>query len=397
MARHRQRKQMSPEQNKTISALDTTARQIDAGAWNRLISARPEDHAYFCGCENANHNGLELGARIVRRGDEIVAACPTFTARFDVPLVGLQLPVAISGIGSPFTDACPIGLAPELDEAERAAALAALLVAPRSRTPMKGLPMIVVKDITGEMDQWLRPHAHRLGFARVPTLPRSEFSVDFTSIDHYLAGLARSDRKYLKHAAKRADGVTVERIADPGPLQAEFYALYCEQQQRADVDSGIFDAIAPDLFATIAHAKPETTQIFVYRVDGVLAGFAFCIFDAQSLAAKYVGFKQPFGKEKKLYFLNWMEILRFCLERGIGAIHVGQNSYPTKVMLGCKLSPNWIYYRHPGAITNLLVRRSERFVRFDTMDEDLVRLLQEHTQSSVAASDSAATKHASSA
>lgn len=388
---------MSLDQNAPFLAVATTARQIDAGVWERLITDRPEDHAYFVGCENAHHGGLETAARAVRRGDEIVAVCPTFTTRFDVPLAGFTVPVAISGIGSPFTDACPIGLASHLSEPERDAALAALLLAPPSQSVRQGLPMIVVKDVTEEMDQWLEPHARRLGFARVPTLPRSEFTVDFTSIEQYLGGLARSDRKYLKHAAKRAGDVTVERIEQPGALQRELHTLYCEQQQRADVDSGIFDAIAPDLFATIAQEKPLNTQLFLYRVGGELAGFAFCIFDERSLAAKYVGFRQPLGKEHKLYFLNWMEILRFCLERGIGAIHVGQNSYPTKTMLGCTLRPNWIYYRHPGSIANFLVRRSERFVRFDTMDEDLMRLLQRHQQPADAAPGSAASRHASSA
>lgn len=375
---------MSDQRSIPIAAFDSPAAQIDAGIWNSLLGGRPEDHAYFVGCEHAHAGDVTLGVRAVRRGEEIIALCPTFKTSYAVPVAGMTVPIAISGIGSPFTDACPIGLAPDLTDADRIAALQALLMAGNTRPAAKGLPIIVVKDVTDEMDQWLAPYARKLGFARVPTLPRTEFAINFDSIEQYLSQLPRSDRKYLKHAAKRAGDVLVERISHPGPLQQTLYQLYCEQQRRSDVDSGVFDAIAPDLFAAIAQAKPETTMLFLYRIDDVLAGFAFCIFDRQTLAAKFVGFKQPIGRERKLYFLNWMEILRFSLERGIGTIHVGQNSYPTKAMLGCQLRPNWIYYRHPNQFANFLVRRSERFMRFDTMDEELVRLLQNQKTSQTA-------------
>lgn len=352
---------------------------IDPGTWNRLLPGRAEDYDYFRACALAVPDGFTFGARVVEADQRIVALCPTFVTRYPVDLGPVKLPARILGIGSPLSDDCAIGIAPELAAGTRAAALKSLIGADRSsRRP---LDFMVLKDVSDRTRAQIGDLAMEAGFAAVATLPRAVLAIDFAALPDYLAGLDANTRRYLRHAERRAANVVIERVTSvSGDMSKELHALYLEQQRNAAVDSGVFDALAPSYFAHVMAAKPDGTLLLTYRVDGVLAGFSFSIFNETALYPKYVGFKQPVGREHRLYFINWLRLLSFCLERGIKRLSAGQNSYRPKVKLGCRLERNWIYFRHPNMVGNLATRAASRFVRFDTMDPDLVALQDEFPQ-----------------
>ena len=310
--------------------------KIGRDTWNRLLPGRAEDYDYFRACAQAVPPDFKFGARVVVAGEHTVALAPTFTASYPVQLRPVTIPARIFGLGSPLSDDCPIGIAPGLDTNTRTAALLALLgTDEHARRP---LDFLVLKDVKDTTRKELHAAASAAGYATVATLPRAVFNLDFAHLPDYLARLDANTRRYLRHAEKRAGAVEIEPLTSlTDDASRELHALYRGQQQAAAVNSGIFDGLAPTFFARIMANKPDTTLLLTYRVGGELVGFSLSVFSENELIPKYVGFRQPAGRQHRLYFINWLRLVEFCLARGIGSISAGQYSYPTKVKLaaGC--------------------------------------------------------------
>ena len=356
-----------------IEPRQTELMEIGQETWDRLLPNRAEDFDYFRACAEAVPPGFEFGARAVYLKERIVAVAPTFTARYPVELRALTIPARIFGVGSPLSDDCPIGIAHELDVATRASALDALIGAKKdARRP---LDFLVLKDVADAKNAVLEAVARSADFSIVPTLPRAVFDVDFATLPDYLQRLDGNTRRYLRHAERRVGSVAIERHSSINEDQSrQLHELYCQQQRAAAVDSGIFDGLSPTFFYRIMANKPEGTLLLTYRVEGELAGFSLSLFNNYELVPKYVGFRQPAGRQHRLYFINWLRLVEFSLGRGIKQITAGQYSYPTKVKLGCRLERNCVYFRHPNAFGNAITRAASRFIKFDEMDSDLAEL-----------------------
>jgi hypothetical protein len=357
---------------------------VDAPAWNHVLPDRLEDHRFFCACAEAVPEGYTFGARVVRQGDRIVGAVPLFALDYRLSasdvidaawarkLTWGRLPLRVRGFGSPLTDHCPLGVAPDLDVDARAE-VAALLLAPQaSRASANTID--IVKDVTGATHAWLAPTARAQGFTAVPTFPTARLTLEGSTLEDYLARLAPDARSYLKSWEKRARRVQIEVLTHPGDQARALYELYLAQQKASTVDSGPFDRIAPNFFEAAATHLAGDAIFFLYRVDGALVGFSFNYFNTRRFTWKYIGLQQPVARKHGLFFVNWLQMVRFCLDRGIARIDVGQTGYKTKAMLGASLHRNWIYIRHPNRFANGIVRRAGPKLSFEAMDGELAAL-----------------------
>ena len=75
-----------------------------------------------------------------------------------------------------------------------------------------------------------------------------------------------------------------------------------------------------------------------------------------------------------VYFLNWMTMVRMCLEMGIDELRAGQTTYVTKCRLGCTLERSWIYFRHRTPAYNFMCRLLKTLFAIDRIDPDLKAL-----------------------
>jgi uncharacterized protein len=363
---------------------------IAPAAWDRLFSDRLENYAYFRACEVAVPKGFQFAARTVYRGNELIAACPTFTSQYDVDLAEIsgldglvrtlrianppKLKVNIRGIGSPTTEHCPIGILPSLSNAERGQAISALLARHDDNTGQRWNSFEIVKDVTPETLQWLQPIAVDLGFAVVPNLPTVRLNTDFSDENSYVKSLSKSMQTYIRARIKKSADVDIEVRHDANNLGAELHQLYLMQQASATTDSGIFDGVSPLLWQTLSDT-PDVESVYIFhRLNGELIGFSMGVVRGETCNMKYIGLRQPIARDKHLYFLNWMAIVNFCLSRGIKVLDVGQNSYNVKTRLGCKLRRSYILLRHPRQSLNAIVRHAGSVLAFDRMDTELKAL-----------------------
>jgi hypothetical protein len=119
---------------------------------------------------------------------------------------------------------------------------------------------------------------------------------------------------------------------------------------------------------------PGKADVMLASVDGQLASFNISLAEPGRLLAKYIGMRYPAAREHNLYFLNWMAMVRHCIERGIPWMQVGHTSYRQKTRLGCKLKRSWIYFKHRNLLINPLFKAFGPKMAFDKMDPDLQAL-----------------------
>ena len=86
---------------------------------------------------------------------------------------------------------------------------------------------------------------------------------------------------------------------------------------------------------------------------------------------KFWGMRYPAGREHNLFFVCWMEGVRFALRHGARQYQSGQTAYAQKVKLGSRLDPMWVYFRHRWPLVNRVFRRAAPLVAFDRMDPEL--------------------------
>ena len=84
--------------------------------------------------------------------------------------------------------------------------------------------------------------------------------------------------------------------------------------------------------------------------------------------------RYPLAREHNVYFLNWMLVVRHCIEKRAEWLQVGQTTYRQKARLGCKLRRSWVYFKHQGAVMGSLFRTFGPMMAFDKMDPDLREL-----------------------
>jgi len=362
-------------------------REVGEADWAALFPAEPWTRAYYGACETAPPAGMTLAAVGVFDAGRPVLLAPTFSVdyRLDLSLpasmrrlgdwLDRTMPklvrVPVLSLGSPLSEHCHIGIAAGLDAAARARAIDTLLTGLAGLGRQRGAHILSVKDLPDARAGDLDPALARAGFAKVATLPVGVLDLPKGTLEDYLAGLNGRLRSELRRKQRQAAAVRVEfidRIGRHGDLIA---ALYEETRRQEHADYGDFDEIAPGYFAAVMQAMPDEAGMVLYWLGDELIGFNLFISERDRIIGKFIGMRYPVAREHNLYFINWLTMVRYAMERGKSALVVGQTSYAVKARLGAVLERSWIYYRHRNRLFNkALATLGPRFP-FDLMDHDL--------------------------
>ena len=358
--------------------------------WDRLFPGRAEGWDYFAACERAQPEDFSASALSAYAGDKPVAAVVLFRTeyRLDMSLEGGPLKPAIDwiyrnapklvvvpvlGIGSPLTEECPIGFAPELTPEARLSAFRVLLDALDAHARDSKVPLLAIKDLMDRDTPWADAPLKAAGFTRVATLPLATLPLPFKNEDEYLASLSSSMRSDLRKKMRRAEAEIEIRNSIDG-IEDEIVALFEETKAQRKTDYGAFDEVPADYFREVMQAMPGRAQLMLMRVGGTLATFNIFLIEKERIIGKYVGMRYPLAREHNLYFVNWMATARLCMERGIPWLQTGHTSYQQKVRLGCQLKRSWIYFKHRNPLINPLFKLFGPQMAFDQMDPDLQSL-----------------------
>ena len=157
-------------------------------------------------------------------------------------------------------------------------------------------------------------------------------------------------------------------------LENEIFALYEETRRNSRFDYGDFEQLSPAYFRNVMERLGDRAACILLRVDGQLLAFKLMFIERDRIIDKFWGMRYPIGRDYNLFFIAWMEGVRFALKHGATKYQSGQTAYAQKVKLGSHLDKLWVYFKHRGRITNRVFRTVAPLIAFDKMDPELKEL-----------------------
>ena len=358
-----------------------------AADWTALLPGQGEDWTYFRTLEAVPPPQFRLGAIVVDEDGVMLGVAPVFRTayRFDTSLqsswrsIGDMLyrraPRLVSmellSLGSPLSDNAHIGLAPNLSPERRQAVLSEMLKCLSKTARAEGIPLIAAKSLGTEEADFYGSTFLAHGYTRATTIPNVILDLPFRDLDNYLASLPEGTGSYLRRKWRSASKVTIEHPDSIAGLESEINALYASTLAQSRVDYGNFGPVHPDYFASVLRGMGRNARIMLCRVDGELLSFQLYMVGRDAVYAKGIGMKYPQARDYNLYFLNWKEMIAYCLNRGIPHISMSGTTYSTKMLIGGRLEQRWIFFRFQNPVVNLIAPRLAGAFDFESNDPEL--------------------------
>lgn len=361
---------------------------IPAPVWDGCFPGEVEGLRYYQACEAARPPHGEMQALVLKTPHGAEAVAPMF--RMDYALhtsiqegrVGealrwidqrfpraLRLPLL--GLGSPFAERCHFGFAPDSSPAERQLAAGRMLDLLEQQAAVSGIRLTVVKDVHDADLPVLEPVLQARGYARMSSLPVAVLHLPYATLDDYLNSLSGATRKDMRRKLRAAEAVEIEIRTDVSDTQDELYALYEETRQTSSSDYGDFERLPPGYFHEVVSALSPRAFCVLYRVEGVLAAFNLLMVEDDRVIDKFLGMRYPLARTHNLYFVSWMQNVRYCIESGKTRLQTGQGTFANKLRLGSSLEPMHNYFRHRNPLLNGALKLASRYLGFEELDPGL--------------------------
>jgi hypothetical protein len=373
--------------------------QIDPRAWDDLLPGCGADWSYFRTVEAFPPPGFRLSAIVAESDGVAVAVAPVFETvyRFDTALQGSarlrrvgdwlfrHLPSLVSmkvlSLGSPLADDSHIGFAARLSAADRDAALQAMLECLRQQARKARIQLVAAKGLNETEANADQPVFARAGFTRVTTIPNVMLDLPYPSIDAYLASLPEGTGSYLKRKWRSAAKVRIEHRDDLTGLEDEINDMFNATLAQSKVDYGDFSRVHPGYFAAVVKSLGPKARVMLCWVDGELLSFQLYVVGKHEVLAKGIGMKYPKAREHNLYFLNWREMIAYCLEHGIERISMSGTTYATKLLMGGRLDRRWIFFRFTNPLLNMILPWLAPAFDYESNDPELKAIRDKTTTS----------------
>jgi predicted N-acyltransferase len=179
-------------------------------------------------------------------------------------------------------------------------------------------------------------------FNRVQCLPCAQLPITFDSLEEYLSRLSRAARKDLRRKMRVSHEVRVIRSRDISPFLDRIYQLYLETVERCPMAFGVHNR----LFLEKICERVPGAEYTLYFVQEELAAFNLLVVTQEAMVDKYFCMDYEVGRKYNLYFLSWLENVRYCVEQTIPLYHAGQGAEKTKAHLGATFIPSLILFKH---------------------------------------------------
>lgn len=350
--------------------------------WNRLFPHELEDHAYLRAIEHAGLAGFRYQYFAVSDGERLLAAVPAFRTeyRLDTTVQGglrritgslakifprlLRIPML--SLGSPVTERCRIGYAPDATAAQRASWLDAVLTHMDNVAAKQKFSMLAVKDAPLAEPAWQQV-CPRHGLRALPGLPGAALDIRWHDLNGYLESLGASARKDLRRKRRAGAALDIQWRNDLDGIHDDVRRLYRATLAHAELS---FEELTPAYFENVLHAMPGRAYCVTYTEAGKLVAFNLVLRDGERLLDKFLGMDYTAMDRYNLYHVSWLENIRHCIETGVGVYESGQGLHREKLRLGSTLHANALWYRHRNQFIDRVLARVEKLARVGRFDDD---------------------------
>lgn len=327
-----------------------------------------EGYDYHSAVEAAGLEGFDLGWFVAERGGAIIGLVPVFFLNYDLtttasgslqmfarraqPYIPGHLMLKLSCLGSPATERCPIGIRRHLAGEESSEVLDAILRAWSRQAQARGIGLLGIKDIAQADCDRYGDSLQRFGLKRMTGQATASMPVAFPDVESYMRSLSAATRKDLRRKMRRSPELRVELVDDAGPHLQSIMSMYLETRERSEMS---FETLTPAYFVEVMQRMRGRSLLALYFHEEALVGANLLLLGAHQLVDKYFVMHADIGRRLNLYFFSWLTNIEICIERGLTSYLSGQGAEATKRRLGCRLTPNWIYFKHQNPVFNSIL------------------------------------------
>ena len=325
--------------------------------WNNCFKQIIEDYDYLLATEKANIKGFNFFYIAVKEQGKIIAATSAFTTHYslDSTVQGIFKKILLSikkifpgflsfnlaCIGSVETEINYLGFYPGISDEDKKNYLKQILFAFEEYAKQKRIRLFGVKDIPKSENFLWQDTMRSLNYKAMNGLPTAINEINFKNINEYLDNLSYNTRKNLRRKLKK-NLVTINVIKNLEDLN-NIMDFYYETKNRSDLQ---FGELTEDFFKEVFKNMGKRAMYSIYSAEGKIIGFNLSFLDQNTFIDKFIFSKNNIGRKYNLYFISWIEHIKYCIDNNIKIYQTGQGAYKTKLSLGCKLLPNYIYFKH---------------------------------------------------
>jgi predicted N-acyltransferase len=369
----------------------TRANLRNCDAWKRALQNQCHDHRYYEIVEDTLlQNEFEHRYLLLEdRSGRLRAIQPVFfvrqnlvegvpgTVRSIVDAIRkifprfLTMRVLMVGCGAGTGD---LGVCDEEDQAWIANALRTSLQTYARRNKAS---LVVLKDFPATYRAALETLLQN-GYARIPSMPMTRLSLRYQNWDEYFQTLSKATRKDLRRKfrkAERAPQIEMEIASDIAPLIDDMYPLYLAVHERSPLK---FETLTKEYFLAIAQSMPDRARFFIWRQNGKIVAFSFCLVCGDAIYDECIGLDYSVALDLHLYFYTLRDIISWALQQGLRFYYSNPLNYEPKLHLDCELVPLDLYARHTSALLNPIFRRVLKYLGPTRHDPVLCRFPNAH-------------------
>jgi predicted N-acyltransferase len=352
----------------------THAELEDSAAWKQAFQNRCKDDRYYEIVEETLQNDFEHHyLRVEDSSGNVRAIQPVFFVRQNlvegVPgkirsVVDairkifprfLTMRVLMVGCAAGTGD---LGACDEKDEAWVANALQASL---RTYARQNKAPLVVLKDFPANYRSVLQTFASN-DYARIPSMPMTRLALPYGNWDEYFRTLSKATRKDLRRKfrkTERAPKIEMEVVTEIAPFIDEIYPLYQAVHERSPLK---FETLTKEYFCGIAQQMPDRARFFIWRQNGKIVAFSFCLVCGDAIYDECIGLDYSVALDLHLYFCTLRDIISWALQQGLKHYYSNPLNYEPKLHLDCELVTLDLYVRHTSALLNPIFRRILKYL-----------------------------------
>jgi len=346
----------------------------NCGAWKLVFQNRCKDHRYYEIVEQTLQNDFEHHYLLLEdHSGNARAIQPVFFVRQNlvegvpgrirsvVDVIRkifprfLTMRVLMVGCAAGTGD---IGACDGTNEAWAAQALQASL---RTYARQNKASLVVLKDFPANYRSPLKTFALN-GYARLPSMPMTRLSLHYENWDDYFRTLSKATRKDLRRKfrkAERGQKIEMQLVTDIAPFIDEIYPLYLTVHERSPLK---FETLTKDYFRAIAQRMPELARFFIWRQDGKIVAFSFCLICGDAIYDECIGLDYTVALDLHLYFYTLRDIISWAIQQGLKYYYSNPLNYEPKLHLDCELVPLDLYVRHTSALLNPIFSRVIKYL-----------------------------------
>jgi predicted N-acyltransferase len=219
--------------------------------------------------------------------------------------------------------------------------------------------LIVLKEFPAEYRSSLSCFlAH--GFSVIPSMPMTRLDISqYSSFDDYLSKAIKAKRRTEFRrkfkAAEQSSPIELEVTPNAEAAIDEIYALYEQVFERSKLQ---FEKLTKSYFREVGRRMPDKARFFLWRQDGKLIAFSYCLIQGDTLYGECLGLDYTIALKLHLYFYVMRDTIAWAIANGFKSIVSTSLGYGPKLQMRHLLEPLDLYVRHTSPLMNAVFRRA---------------------------------------